>query len=319
MLSGFQNEFPALQRRLDTIISGVRTPLHSDIQRVLTALPELQQWHCYAGFLSWLSNDDATILNDELYSQLVQEIDRLGKEYPRICQESDSTQLTARQLDLNKRISQCMTNLHPPNANDDLEEESVQPKMTPRFFRRVEFMDTPPSGITAGDRHLDNVINNLPNYNFIIDAVGILLNETAERVSLGTAAGEPDEANDRILSAMEKLALYERQFIAGLAKVSAALIYGLVQAYGNVCNANPQMANQHIDLVVNDDERIATIQKFRNAVFHVADPRYDPYQLDHLASYVLPEAAQNLFIGFSMFLGSIAAYARARESTHSPE
>ena len=310
--SGFQNELPEVQRTVDSIADRLRATLRQDIDSALEELPEFQQWHCYWGFLTWLSDDESTLLSDATYGELIREIDRMGKEYERICREADSTELTAVQLDTNQRILQCMTNLHMPNIHDVLGEVNVQPKMNVRFLRRVEFSETLPSGVTVGDRHLSNVISNLSNYNFIIDAVGVLLNETMERIPLGDAS-TPEGSNDRIPAAMELLTLYERQSIAGLAKVCVALLYGLVQAYGNVRKGHPQLANEDIDNVIDDEATVETIRNFRNVVFHVADLKLDPYQLDDLASFVAPEAEEALFNGFSMFLGSISAYARSNE------
>ena len=302
VLSGFQNELPEMQRTIDSIADGLRATLRQDVESALKELPGFQQWHCYWGFLTWLSDDEATLLNDATYSQLNQEIDRMGKEYERICLEADSTALTPPQLETNKRVFQCMANLHLPGTNDVIGEVNVQPKMNVRLFKRVEFSETAPPNVTVGDRYLNNVVNNLPNYNFIIDGVGVLLNETLERVPIAEG-GAPQRTNDRILSAMEHLTFYERQTIAGQSKVCVALLYGLVQAYQNIRKGNPQIANQSIDNVIDNDAVVETIGKFRNIVFHVADPKLDPYQLDDEASYVAPEAEEALFTGLSMFLG----------------
>ena len=79
------------------------------------------------------------------------------------------------------------------------------------------------------------------------------------------------------------------------------------------------MANHQIDYIINDHindhEKITVMRNSRNVVFHVAEPTLDPYRLDDLASYVGPETEQHLFVGFSMFLGAIAAYATSNGST----
>ena len=312
--SGFQNDLPAIQKRIDSIIDGVKGTLHSEAQAVLLSLPAFQRWHCYWHFLSWMVNDDASILNDVTYNELTQEIDRLVREYSRICRESDSTQLTAPQRNTNRRLFECMKNLHPPGGEDVLGNQKVQPELKPGFLRRVEFLGTPPSGITAPDRHLNNLVDNLPNYNFIIDAVGILLNETQAYMPPTSREGEPGGLGDPILVAMDNLTFYERQFIAGLAKVSIALLFGLIRPYQNICRAHSGLANQQIDAVINDNGAVTTIRDFRNIVFHVADPTLDPYRLDDLASLIAPETEQVLLDGFSKFLGSIGAYARANVS-----
>ena len=63
--------------------------------------------------------------------------------------------------------------------------------------------------------------------------------------------------------------------------------------------------------MIDDEATVETIRNFRNVVFHVADLKLDPYELDDLASFVALEAEEALFNGFSMFLGSISAYARS--------
>ena len=111
---------------------------------------------------------------------------------------------------------------------------------------------------------------------------------------------------------MGNLTFYERQFIAGLAKVSIALLFGLIRPYQNICRAHSGLVNQQIDAVINDNGAVTTIRDFRNIVFHVADPSLDPYRLDDLASFIAPETEQVLLDGFSKFLGSIGAYARGK-------
>ena len=318
VLSGFQNELPEVQLTVDSIADGLRATLCQDLASALKRLTEIQRWHCYWSFSTWLSEDEATLLNNETYNQLTQEFERMEKEYERICLEVESTELTAAQLDTNRRIFQCMANLHKPANYDVLGEENIQPKMNIRFFRRVAFSETTLPRIIAEDRHVRNVVNNLPNYNFIIDAVGILLNETMERVTFATT-GTPGRSNDHVLSAMEHLTFYESQSIAGLAKVCVTLLYGLVQAYRNILKGNPQIADHCIDTVIDDEATAETIRNFRNVVFHVADPKLDPYQLDDLASYVAPEAEEALFNGCSMFLGSISAYAQSNGLECEPE
>ena len=319
VLRGFQNELPVVQQTIDTIVNCMRETLHADTQRSLNGLPEFQRCHCYANFLSWLTDDDANMLDDTMYRQLVQEIQRLDEQYSRISRETDSTELTETQSAMNQRILRCMINLHPPRAKDVLAGVSIQTGMNPHHLRRAEFMASPPSGLIKRDRHLNHVINNLPNYNFIIDAVGILLNETAERLPtvVGTA-GEALESNDRLRSVNEELTIDEGQSMAGLAKVSSALLGGLVDTYQNVRMTNPQMANHLIDAVIDDEATKTTIRNFRNVVFHVACPACDPYQLDFDASHVAPETLRELFIGFSMFCGSVAAHTESGNSANSP-
>ena len=307
--SGFHNDLPRVQMTIDAIIREARETLRLEVASALLELPELQRWHCYQNFLTWLSNDDATLLNDARYNQLIQEIERHNEEYPRILRAAESTQPTEAQLETNELLFQCMKNLHHPGAlgGEVAEEDSLQPGMHSRFFKRVEFAANPPAIVNEWDRQAHHVRDNLANYNFFLDAVGVLLNETMRQVSIEQTVGEPDEPDGRIRAAIEKLTFDQRQSIAGQSRVCLALLQGLVHAYENVRHQNPQVANHHVDAVMADEGAKKAIRVFRNIVFHVVKPLSDPYEIDDDASWVGPQSQHDLFLGFSMFLGSITA------------
>ena len=307
--SGFHHHLPQVQMMVDAIIREARERLRSEVASALLELPELQRWHCCHNFLTWLSKDDAVLLDDVRYHQLNREIERQNDEYPGILRATGSTQPTEAQLETNKLLFQCMTNLHYPwpFGGEVAEEGSLQPKMNPRFFGRVEFAVNPTATVNEWDRHARHVRNNLANYNFLLDAVGVLLNETMSQVSVEQAVGESDDADGRVGAAIERLTFDQKQSIAGRSKVCLALIQGLVNAYENVTRRNPQMANQHVDAVMAIGGAKRTIQNFRNIVFHVAKPSLDPYTIDDDASRLGPESQHDLFSGFSMFLGFMTA------------
>ena len=263
VLSGFENELPRVQNTVDSILNGLQATLREEIKKILIRLPELQKLHCYMQFLAWLVNDDALLLDDDAYSKLTEEVNRVAEEYTRVYKEAGSLELSPDQLQVNRSIYQCMTNLHPPDAfHEPVEESPLQPKMNSRLLKRVvQFMETPPCINSTTDRYLNQFANNLPTYTFIIDAVGVLLNETTERVPLAEATDIVGDSNNRILAAMENLAPYERQSIAGQAKVCSALLQGLVRPYENVCRTNPGLANQHIESVVSDGDLKNSIQR----------------------------------------------------------
>ena len=294
---------------IDAIIREARETLRLEVASALLELPELQRWHCHQDFLTWLSNDDTTLLNDARYNQLIQEIKRQNDEYPRILRAADSTQPTKVQLETNGLLLQCMKNLHHPGAlgSEVAEEDSLQPRMNPRFLTRVEFAANPPATVKEWDRLARHVRDNLANYSFLLDAVGVLLNETMSQVSIEQTVGEPDDPDGRMRAAIERLTFDQRQSIAGQSKVCLALLQGLGQAYENVRHQNPQVANHHVDAVMADGGVKKTIRVFRNIVFHVAEPLSDPYEIDDDASWVGAQSQHDLFLGFSMFLGSMTA------------
>ena len=307
--SGFHHDLPRVQMTIDAIIREARETLRLEVACALLEIPELQRWHCYQDFLTWLSNDDATLLNDARYNQLIQEIKRQNDAYPRILRGAESTQPTKVQLETNGFLFQCMENLHHPGAlgGEVAEEDLLQPGMNPRFLTRVEFAANPPATVKEWDRLARHVRDNLANYSFLLDAVGVLLSETMSQVSIEQTVGEPDDPDGRIRAAIERLTFDQRQSIAGQSKVCLALLQGLVHAYENVMHQNPQMANHHVDAVMADGGAKKTIQVFRNIVFHVAEPLSDPYEIDDDASWVGPQSQHDLFLGFSMFLGSMTA------------
>ena len=309
VLGDFRDELPRVQMRVDAIIGDVKERLRSEVASALLELPELQRWHCYRNFLEWLSNDDAVLLDDVRRSQLIGEIERQTDEYPGILRATESTQPTEAQLETNKLLIQCMTNLHYPwpFGGEVAEEGSLQPKMNLRFFKRVEFAVNPTATVKEWDRRAHHIRDNLANYSFLMDAVGVLLNETMSQVSVEQTAGEPDELDGRIRAAIERFTFDQKQSIAGRSKVCLALLQGLVDAYETIRRQNPGMANQHVDAVITDERAKKTIRVFRNIVFHVADPSLDPYEIDDHASRVGPQSQHDLFLGFSMFLGSMTA------------
>ena len=230
LLSGSFNELPQLQRTIDTIVSEVQQTLRLELQRFLMTLPELQRWHCNRNFLLWLSNDDSTFHDDELPAQMLQGMEILNKEHPRISREADSVLPTAYQLETNERVLRCMTNLHSPGTVGGPDEENaLQPKVDPRFLKHLEFALNPANGAAQG-RHFNQVVRNLPSYIFLLNAVGVLLNETMDRIPLSSVTTNNDDTSDYIRTAMEELTLYQRQSLAGLAKANMALLQGLVQA-----------------------------------------------------------------------------------------
>ena len=64
IVSGFHHNLPRVQMTVDTIIREARETLRLEVECALLELPELQRWHCYQDFLTWLSNDDVMLLND---------------------------------------------------------------------------------------------------------------------------------------------------------------------------------------------------------------------------------------------------------------
>ncbi|MCY4554800.1 MAG: hypothetical protein OXF79_00110 [Chloroflexi bacterium] len=307
--SGFHHDLPRAQMTIDTIIREARETLHLEVQSALLELPELQRWHCYHEFLTWLSNDDATLLNETRHNQLVQEIEHQNEEYPRILRAAESTQPTAVQLETNELLFQCLKNLHHPGAlgGEVADEGSLQPAMDPRLLTRVAFAANPPATVKEWDRQARHVGNNLANYSFLLDAVGVLINETMSLDPFRQTFGEPGDPDGRIRAAMERLTFDQRQSMSGHSKVCVALLQGLVHAYENVKHRNPQMGNPNVDAVMADGGAKITIQTFRNIVFHVAEPSLDPYEIDDDASWVAPQSLHDLLLGFSMFLGSMTA------------
>ena len=307
--SGLHHNLPRVQMTIDAIIREARERLRLEVQSALSELPELQRWHCYQDFLTWLSNDKSTLLNDVRCNQLIHELERQNDEYPRILRAAESTQPTEVQLETNGLLFQCLKTLHHPGAlgGEVAEEDSLQPGMNPRFLTRIAFAVNPPATVKEWDRMARHIRDNLANYGFLLDAVGVLLNESMSLVSIEQSVGEPDDRDVRIRAAMERLTFDQRQSIAGQSRVCLALLQGLVQAYGNVRRQNPQMANCHVDGVMADGGAKKTIQFFRNIVFHVAEPFGDPYEIDDNASSVGPQSLHDLFLGFSMFLGCMTA------------
>ena len=307
--SGFHHDLPRVQMTIDAIIREARETLRSEVASALLELPEIQRWHCYQDFLAWLSNDDATLLNDARYNQLLEEIERQNDEYPRILRAADSTQPTKVQLATNGLLLQCLKNLHHPGAlgGEVAEEDSLQPGMNLRFLTRVQFAANPPATVEEWDRLARHVRDNLSNYIFLLDAAGVLINETLSLVSIEQTVGEPDDPDGRMRAAIARLTFDQRQSIAGQARVCLALLHGLVQGYENVRHQNPQMANHYVDSVMAVAEVKNTIRVFRNIVFHVAEPLLDPYGIDDDASWVGTQSQHDLVLGFSMFLGSMTA------------
>ncbi len=307
--SGFRDELPRVQMRIDAIIGEARERLRLEVASTLSELPELQRWHCYRNFLTWLTYDDAMLLDGVSYNQLVQEIERQNDEYPGILRAAESTQPTETQLETNGLLLQCMKNLHRPwpFGGEVAEEGSLQPAMNPRFFKRVEYAVNSPATIKEWDRYAHHVRDNLANYNFLLDAVGVLLNETMSQVSVELTVDGLDDADERVGAAIERLTFDQKQSIAGRSKVCLALLQGLAHAYEIVRHRNSQMANQHVDAVMANGDAKRTIQNFRNIVFHVAEPSLDPYKMDDDASWLGAQSQHDLFLGFSMFLGSMTA------------
>ena len=157
--SGFHHDLPRAQMTIDTIIREARETLRLEVESALLELPELQRWHCYQDFLTWLSNNDATLLNDARHNQLIQEIERQNNEYPSILRAAESTQPTEVQLETNGLLFQSLKNLHHPGAlgGEVSEEDSPQPGMDPRFLKRVEFAANPPATVKEWDRQARHV------------------------------------------------------------------------------------------------------------------------------------------------------------------
>ena len=91
IVSGFHHDLQRVQMAIDAIIREARETLRLEVESALLELPELQRWHCYQDFLTWLSYDDAMLLNDARYNQFIQEIERQNDEYPRILRAAEST------------------------------------------------------------------------------------------------------------------------------------------------------------------------------------------------------------------------------------
>ena len=98
IVSGFHHDLQRVQMAIDAIIREARETLRLEVESALLELPELQRWHCYQDFLTWLSYDDAMLLNDARYNQFIQEIERQNDEYPRILRAAESTQPADRVL-----------------------------------------------------------------------------------------------------------------------------------------------------------------------------------------------------------------------------
>ena len=203
------------------------------------------------------------LLDDVRYHQLNREIERQNDEYPGIL-SGDGINPTDPGPTGNE---QAALPVHDKPAlpmavrrRSRRGKVRQQPKMNLRFFKRVEFAVNPTAIANEWDRHTRHVRNNLANYNFLLDAVGVLLNETMSQVSVEQAVGEPDDADGRVGAAIERLTFDQKQSIAGRSKVCLALLQGLVNAYEIVTRRTPQMANQHVDAVMANGGAKQTIQ-----------------------------------------------------------
>ena len=306
--SGFSNELPIVQREVDAILGEMEQTLRSDVEQRLLGLPELLRWHCNARFLHWVCDDDAVLLNDERFKELTEALGRLDDEYERIGRGSEPPEFSPSVIGQGNRLVRCMTNLHHQFvALSPSDEGHTQPGFRPTFLKRFEHGDGPQGVIGTHDKHLDNAIESLGSYGFLVDAADILLNEIAELLPSYAPSSDCKTVDQQIVTMMKSLAFEKRQTIASFTRVGLALLHGLIDVYRNVCVSNPGLRDQVIENVIGDDDQLYRIQSFRHVVFHVASVNHDPYEVDQLASDV---AADQLFTGFSTFLGSLAAYQR---------
>ena len=307
---GFQNRLPEIQRTVDSITLEAKARVRSDIQAVLVDLSDLQRWICLARFTSSLVGDDAVLLDNAQYDHLLESINQLDEELPKIRFRNESLELCPGQLRIVERVLHCMANLHDWGvpAHDESVFGDIQPKMRPRFFQRAEFIDDSPCGLTSLNRHTNAVARNLAGYNRIIDAAGILLNESRSAVPGLDEAIERGEPTGEIVQLVHNSPLYVRHSVVGLGIVAEALLYSVVQAYQSVCRENPSLQNGLVLSAVADPRKLRAMRSLRNTVFHVAFPESDPYEIGDLASEGDPDHLRNLFAGLSAFVGSMSRY-----------
>ena len=314
VLSSFPNELLATQATIASVLTGTRAFLHSAVERKLQSLPPLQQWHSQMRFLTWLSENAEAMSDDNLHVTVNQEFSRLAQAVPRINERSGTDELTQTQMDAVESMHHCMVNLYQPPGTDALRSTTVQTMIDPRFLLWRHFVEPPGPSVDLDDRYVAHVIDNLPHYIHILDTVGILLNEAVSLVKLPAPPPLDNNRHEQVLSAAQSLGGSQRRLIAGFGRVCLALLYGLVTPYRKACQGNPRLADPRIDAVVQDRGKLTTMRTFRTYVFHVDAQGETPDHLDQSASD-LAEDIEPLFVGFSKFLGSMAAYSYQRSLT----
>ena len=186
----------------------------------------------------------------------------------------------------------------------------MQPKMRPVFFQRAECIENSPYVLTAQNRHTNAVVRDLAAYNLIIDAAGILLNESRSAIPGLDEAIERGEPTGEMFQLAQNSPLYVRHALVGLGIVTEALLDSVVQVYQSVCRKNPSMRNDLMLATVADPGKLQAMSSLRNTVFHVACPRSDPYEILGRASEGGPDRLRDLFEGLSAFVGSMSRYSR---------
>ena len=307
---GFQNRLPQLQQAVDAVTTQAKRAVHSDVQNLLFELTDVQRWSCLMNFASSILADDSVLIDDVRYEQFKALLLQLDEDFPRIRRETEERELSPEEVHVVRQVVECMTNLHDWGVPvlDETILSGIPPRMRPGFFKRAEFIEGSPYTLTIPNRHSRAVAANLGHYNFLLDAAGMFLNESRAVVPGLEAAIERGNTIDQLVRHIGDAPFPVRHAMLGLGNVVDALLYGILEAYRSVCKENPSMENDLVSPAIADGQKITALRLQRNAVFHVARPSSDPYQVEDLVTQLDPDYKRNLFIGLSMFLGSMAQY-----------
>lgn len=307
---GFLNRLPEIQQTVDSVTMEAKARVKSDIQALLMDFPDVQRRYCLARFTSSLARDDAILLDDAQRGELLDSINRLNKELRMARDRKESFELSASQRQTSERVLRCMANLHDWGmpGNDEWVFDDTQPKMRPGCFKRAEFIQNSPYFLTAQNRHTKAVAGHIAGFDFIMDAAGILLNESRSTVPGLDEAIERGEPIGEIDQIAHNSPLHVQHSVTGLSMLVAALLYGVVKAYQSVCRQNPSMQNGSVLSALADPGKLQSMRSFRNTVFHVAVPERDPSDIADLAIEGDPDYLSNLYSGLSAFVGSMSRY-----------
>ena len=306
----FHNQLPQLQQAIDAVTTQAKGEVHSDVQSLLFELTDVQRWSCIANFASAILADDAVLIDGVRYEQFEALLLQLDEDFPRIRRETEKRELSPEELRVVRRVVKCMTNLHDWGVPvlDETILSGTPPRMRAGFFKRAEFIEGSPYTLIVQNRHSRAVAANLGHYAFLLDAAGVFLNESRAAVPGLEAAIEQGDTIDQLVAHVGDAPLPVRHAMTGLGNVVDALLYGILEAYRSVCTENPSMGNELVSPAIADGQTMTALKLRRNAVFHVAHPSSDPYQVEDLATQLDPDYRRNLFTGLSMFLGSMSQY-----------
>lgn len=306
---GLFNGIPALMASIDEIIAQIREGLAAEVNVFLTQLPREQTLLCWFRHLRQCGRNPFVRASEPAFAELNRTMANVMEDGASHSAKVRDMELSKQQMEKAYHVAEllCCVSGYEEMAimGDDPEYDTSQPHFEPNLLRFLE-AERDMAGLKFRGRAAAHVSKHMREYMKFLLTSAILGNETYQLLRKTSRNQSLSRVEDLTLAA-QQVPANEIARITSLNLAQAALLTPIMQLYKAIRDENPHVSIPVCDQIVDNEERFASLTRFRNSVFHVERKAVDVERRDaaSLKKIGSTEFLSELTEGVTQFLEAI--------------